>query len=189
MSDPYNKKDIIFNVNGETLIGSAFGEIKSDITSFLFLHGGKNPASNIYYLNKKLQDKGISSFTFDHSGHGESSGKLGNSSLEKRVQEAKIAINISGLKEPINICAFSMGGHIAIKLTEIVNVNTLVLFCPAAYTKKAFDVQFDQGFTEVIREKESWKNSDCYQILEKFKGNLLIIIGKEDKLIPKELLK
>jgi len=129
----------------------------------------------------------IESFTFDHSGHGESTGELKKSSLKKRVDEATEALKASSLSTPISLCGFSMGGYVSIKLAEslgLENIQNLILFCPGIYNAEAYSVQFDQGFTDILRTKDSWENSDAFQILDKFTGNLLIIIGDQDEVIP-----
>src|SRR5207253_2275148 len=79
-------------------------------------------------------------------------------------------------------------GYVAIKMLEKYGIENLILYCPAVYDRAAFDVPFDSGFTEMIRRPESWKNTDAQEILQKFTGNLLVIIGAEDATIPKGVL-
>jgi len=172
----------------EILIAKYF-QVTNPLSEYLILHGGSSPAKTLYYLAEKLQSSNISSLVFDHSGHGESSGQLKKSSLEKRIQEAQAILKETKLKTPINLCGFSMGGYIAIKLSQFIPVKNLILFCPAAYDKKAYSVPFDQGFTDIIRTQDSWKNSDTYDILSKFTGNLKIIIGDQDEIIPEGIIK
>ncbi len=128
----------------------------------------------------------MESFTFDFSGAGGIG--LEDSNLEKRYNEAKKAIKAFGLSEPLNIVGSSMGGYIAIKLSEAFTVANLFLFCPAVYTKRAFSVAFGPEFSTIIRAKESWKYTDAFEILKKFYGNVFIIIGEQDAVIPKEII-
>ena len=69
-------------------------------------------------------------------------------------------------------------------MLEVYSVDTLILFCPALYDGRAYDVQFDQGFSEIIRQHESWRNTDVIKTLEAFTGNLLLVLGEKDTVIP-----
>ena len=77
-----------------------------------------------------------------------------------------------------------MGGYIAIKMLKLYHVETLILVCPALYDAKASDVRFDLGFTEIIRSPESWRNTDVLKTLEAYTGNLLVVMGENDEVIP-----
>ena len=113
---------------------------------------------------------------------------MNNSSLEKRVSEAKTVIeNYYNKDQKINICAFSMGGYVAIKITQLLNVGNLFLFCPAVYDKKAYKVNFGENFSKIIRKENSWKNSDAWQILRKYKNNLLLWVPEKDEIVPREI--
>jgi pimeloyl-ACP methyl ester carboxylesterase len=81
-----------------------------------------------------------------------------------------------------------MGGYIALKMLEFYAIDTLLLFCPALYDRKAYDVQFDEGFSSLIRVPESWMNTDVLHLLSQFKGKLLIVTGSEDKVIPRKVI-
>ena len=159
----------LFNIRGEKIAGASFTDKANDIPQILFIHGGSKSSENLYYLAELLFAKGISSILFDHSGHGKSSGKIFQSSLKKRVNEAKEVVLQSKMTEPISICAFSMGGYVALKLLEEYEVENLYLFCPAVYDKKAYDKFFGDEFTQIIRQPESYKNTDVLKNLQKFK--------------------
>jgi len=127
-------------------------------------------------------------FTFDFSGHGSSTGKLESSSLSKRVKEAQAALHASGLHEPINICAFSMSGHVALELIATIKTRALVLFYPAVYPSEAFDIPFGRPeFTNTIRQAGAWKSSKAFDQLRSFDGTLLVIVGQMDEVIPSGL--
>lgn len=183
-----NTKNIFFPAEQEIL--SAFSLTKKNQKpSVLFLHGGgQSKKYRTLALAKKLFQKGIFSFCFDHSGSGESTGKMKNSSLKKRCKEAKIALEFLDKNAPITVCGSSMGGYVATKLLETKKVHTLILFCPAAYNKHAFSVPFTTKFTEIIRKKESWKQSDIFPLLKNFTGNFLFIIGEDDAIIPEGVI-
>lgn len=182
-------KKIEFNVSNEKIVGLVVSKNDADTPSFLFMHGGGGADKyRTLYLAERLLNYDIRSLAFDHSGSGESTGSLENSSLAKRYNEALKAIKFLTKDKPLTICGSSMGAYIALKLLEKESVKNLILFCPAIYDARAFTVKFNNDFTEIIRQKESWKNSDIFSSLEKFNGNLLIFIGEEDEVIPKGVI-
>jgi len=65
----------------------------------------------------------------------------------------------------------------------------LILLVPAMYTSMAYTVPFNEGFTDIIRQPESWENSDAWDILSGYRGRLLIIAAENDKVIPKRVIK
>ena len=81
-----------------------------------------------------------------------------------------------------------MNGYISIKLTELCDINNLILFVPALYTKEVYDVNFGIDFTNIIRKPNSWENTDAFDIVNKYKGNVLLITAEDDNVIPKELV-
>jgi len=180
---------ITFKVGKENLSGMFF-ESESSISraNILFLHGaGKAKKDKVFHLAQALLENQISSFAFDFSGHGESSGYLQESSLQKRVQEAQGALE-QFTTDKLTICAFSMGGHIALELLRVVPIQNLILFCPAIYTPEAFNLPFDERFSNVIRKPESWKNAEVIKSLQNFTGKILIMIGEKDEVIPKGVI-
>ena len=160
-----------------------------EIADVLFIHGaGKATKDRYFYLADFLCELNRSSILFDFSGHGESSGDITNSSLRKRLTEANEISNLLSKDKPITVIATSMGGHIAVKLFDTLKVQNLILFCPAAYSDDAFELNFSSAFTNEIRKNESWKKSGVFEIIRSFEGNLLIVIGEEDKVIPKGVI-
>ncbi|MEK7583573.1 MAG: alpha/beta fold hydrolase [Patescibacteria group bacterium] len=153
------------------------------------LHGaGTSDHSRFEYQIPNLLAHNISVLVFDFSGHGESSGTLTDSSLEKRVNEAQAVIDFHHNRLPLILCGSSMGGYIAVKLLELFSIQALILFAPAMYSKEAYTVPFGGGFTEIIRKPESWRDSDAWDILKQFKGRLLTIIGENDEVIPSPMI-
>ena len=180
---------IQFRVENEELHGVFFS--KDNIRPSVFLmHGGGVLSSNerTLYLSNRLLAKDIPTFAFDFSGHGKSTGDLKESSLKKRQNEAINAICHADISKPLTIVGASMSGYTAIKLIEDFDIKNLILFCPAVYDEKAYKIKFNEGFTEIIRKKESWRNSDAFSTLNKFSGNLLIIIGEDDQVIPEGVI-
>jgi pimeloyl-ACP methyl ester carboxylesterase len=177
---------VTLKVDKEIIAGSIIS--KDDVTTppkFVFLHGaGTGIKEGVHSISSPIVNNGINILTLDFSGHGESTGNLKQSSLEKRVNEAKEVIDKFTTKHSLIICGVSMGGFVAIKMLDLYKVDTLILFCPALYDSKAYHISFDQGFTEIIRATESWRNTDVLNLLENFRGNLLIVVGEKDEVIP-----
>lgn len=180
------KQSFTFTINEETISANILAKDNLTIPPrFIFLHGaGTGNKERVQSIATPVISNNVNILTLDFSGHGESTGELKKSSLKKRLEEANAAIKQFSSKEPLIICGSSMGGYIAIKLLDFYKVDTLILFCPALYDKNAYNVRFDAGFTEIIRTPESWKNTDALDSLEKFTGNLLIVMGEKDEVIP-----
>ena len=153
----------------------------------LFLHGAGFAHKGLSRpLATALSERGLASIAFDFSGHGESSHNS-PSSLAKRISEARCVVNF--LKEPIDtLCAFSMGGYIALHLLHFLPIRQLILFAPAIYHKRAMHVAFGAQFSRVIRQHKSWLKSDSETLLSSYRGKLLIFIGEADETIPFEVV-
>ena len=80
-----------------------------------------------------------------------------------------------------------MSGYTALQLTQLVEIENLIFLAPGVYATEAYDVPFNSGFSEIIRKPDSWKDSDAWEILNSFKGNLLICTAENDQVVPKEL--
>lgn len=181
--------DLSFTVGEEVLSAHVITDDLGTRPRLLFLHGaGRSNKERARPLALELAGQGVSSFGFDFSGHGESSGELGRSSLAKRVQEAEGALGYLARDRPISLCASSMGAHIALELTLRVAVENLFLFAPAIYSREAVDLPFDERFSSVIRQEGSWRDAAVLDALDEFTGNLFIFIGEDDEVIPRKIV-
>ena len=127
---------------------------------------------------------GISSAAFDFVGHGNTGGELKRSSLINRTQQTCSVIDSLNIQQPFSVIGASMGAYTAVKLLEYYQINNMILLVPAMYDSKAYKVPFNKGFTEIIRQPESWRDSDAWQILSEYKGRLFIIAAENDDVIP-----
>ncbi len=168
------------------------GDYMSDSTTkntVVCLHGGgATGRSQFNILRGLLLEKSISSFSFDFSGHGETGGEMSASSLHQRVKEATIVIENQKITQPLSILASSMSGYVAIKLTEMFQIENLILLAPAVYDARAYEVLFGPDFSSIIRKPGSWIESDAWKILEKYTGNLLVVKAESDDVIPEEVI-
>jgi len=156
--------------------------------NILSVHGGgPGGKEKINYLAKILSRNGNSIVSFDFSGHGESSGHMKESSLEKRVHESLQVVNQLHMDSPVTLIGTSMGGHIVLELLSYITVENLILFCPALYTEKAYTIPFGSGFTELIRQKNSYENPMVLKKLAAFRGNILLITAEKDDIIPERV--
>ena len=112
------KKAFTFNTHQETIAGTIlYKDEANSHANFVFFHGGAGNKERIYSIISPVVDKGTGVLTIDFSGHGESSGHLKKSSLKKRTEEAKTAIDIFAKNDDsLTICGASMGGYTAIKM-------------------------------------------------------------------------
>lgn len=182
-----SQERLTFPAGEETLAAIKLTDKTVDKVHLLLLHGGGTSNKERYlYLAQELVGHGIGSLSIDFSGHGESTGITASSSLAKRAREASAAL--AHVEQPRAVCGSSMGAYTAVKLTQDHPIQTLILFNPAMYTRQAYDVPFAAEFTRLIREPQSWRNSDAWEILENFRGRLLIVIGDKDEVIPPEII-
>ncbi|MBU1240238.1 alpha/beta fold hydrolase [Myxococcota bacterium] len=153
----------------------------------LILHGaGKSNRARFLRLRTALADRGHCSAAFDFVGHGETGGTLSMSSLHDRTQQG-LAFIREHMSAPLSLIGASMSGYTAIQLTRLFPVANLVLLVPAAYTPLACDVPFGPDFSRIIREPGSWRESDAFSALAKFRGRLTIFAAQRDDVIPAEL--
>lgn len=154
----------------------------------ILLHGaGASSRTTFTRLRRYLYGHGISSVSFDFVGHGETGGCIHETSLRKRTDQAAAVIK-GRCQEPLTMIGASMGGYTALKLTQLFAVKNLVLLVPAVYTPQAYDISFGPQFSAVIRRTESWRNSDAFEIMRHFTGNVLIMAAELDTVIPRTLV-
>ncbi len=166
-----------------TLVGDVISA--EDTAQLLMLHGAGGSRRAVFdLLRDHFWQYGISSASFDFVGHGDTGGSLPNSSLKSRTEQACRMIDKLKLKPPLSILAASMGAYTAVKLLEHYDIARLILCVPAAYTAAAYAVPFNQGFTELIRAPNSWEQSDAWELLGTYTGQLLIVAAENDVVIP-----
>jgi pimeloyl-ACP methyl ester carboxylesterase len=154
----------------------------------LYLHGaGASTRHSHALLRGALQRRGIGSTCFDCVGHGETGGVLAQSSVASRTRQAQAVIEARGLPQPLAIFGNSMGAYNAIRLTQLYEVDALVLIVPGVYTPEAYEVPFGPDFSAVIRRERSWADSDAWDMLSRFEGRLLVIAAENDATIPLEI--
>jgi len=177
--------DIKVRVGNEIIACSLdYNEINNK-PSVIFLHGaGPSNKEQVKYLSELFVKNNQNVIRFDFSGQGESSGVLQEASLLKRQIEALAIIKYFNMNmENLTIVGTSMGGYIATSLAKLISIKNLILFCPAAYDIKAWDIQFNNGFTEILRRDISLLVSNIDDLLESFIGKSLLVLAEKDEII------
>ncbi len=182
-------KQITFSSNGITLKGNLYLSENKNSAGLLFLHGGGTATKERFVdLQEYLLKHGFSSFAFDFQGVGDSEGEFSSGSLHNRLKNAKSAFD--ELKKYVNkiiVIGTSMGGHVAARLTESRNVNSLILLYAATYAKEAEDKPLNEEFTKILRAENSWQTSLAFSAIERYTGQIVMIYGENDNVVPKGL--
>ena len=152
------------------------------------LHGaGRSSRLTFSRIRNYLHHHGISSASFDFVGHGETGGIIEETTLGGRSDQAALVIRHT-CQEPLTVIAASMGSYTAIKLTQLFAVEHLVLLVPAVYTIHAYNTVFGPRFSAIIREQDSWKQSDAFEVISHFGGSITLIAAEFDDVIPIQLI-
>lgn len=182
-------EECVINAGKERLAATKLYAFSGAPPSVIAFHGiGNTTRARIRYVLDYLGLHGLSSLCFDFSGHGESTGLMDQSNLCIRTQEARAAIAYCGCPGPSSFVGTSMGGHVAALLSVEFQPKSLILFCPAAYPEEATDLRFDPSFQSVIQQSRSHLESPAFEALGTFKGNLLIIAGTDDRVVPPDVI-
>ncbi|HEX4774539.1 MAG TPA: alpha/beta fold hydrolase [Candidatus Saccharimonadales bacterium] len=177
------------SIDGEQIVCESSLHAKNAV----ILHGGGPSMLERYYsLAEQLINRGVGVILFGFSGHGESSGKLEDQSLERRVWQAREVIREIVPHGPLYLIGFSMGAQaVCDLLPELADrTESVLLACPAIYADSAHGLRFgNPQFTSILRTPGSWKISRAYENLRHFSGKAIIAIGSEDEVIPKGIIK
>lgn len=170
-----------------TLIGDVLGP--ENELRLLVLHGaGRSNRGRFQPLREDLLAKGIPSAAFDFVGHGDTGGDLSGSSLYSRTCQACRVVDALNLRQPFSVIGASMSAYTAVKLLEHFRIKSLILLVPAIYTRQAYTIPFNRGFSELIRQPQSWVQSDAWRLLADFRGRLLIVGAENDRVIPPDVI-
>lgn len=151
------------------------------------IHGGGASNRSVWSgLRQSLWERGVGSTALDCIGHGLTGGVFADSSLERRSHQAQSVIEHVGIR-PTALAGISMGAYNALRLSEAMAVQALILIVPGIYTPEANAVRFGPEFSTIIRRPRSWIDSDAWDILARFRGRLLVIAGERDNVIPLEI--
>lgn len=154
----------------------------------VLLHGAGTADRSVHGdLARLLAERGCRVVTLDFSGHGASSGRLQKLSLARRLRQARSVIDeLAPETDQLLLVGASMSGQTVADLLGHYGsrVAALGLLAPAVYPRRAWDLAFDAGFTEVIRTPDAWRDSAALEIYAAFTGRAVLAVPAEDHVIP-----
>lgn len=173
-------------VGDEILVVREFFAAQQPTALFILVHGAGNAEQRtLQGIADYLQSQHYHVVSFDFSGHGESSEVHCSSLRTKTAQLTAILQHYHVDYTKIYLLAFSMGGQIAINVApHFPEIQALILCSPALYDVQAFDVPFDQRFSQIIRVPNSWQKHNAQQQLAQFQGQLHLVQAEFDDVIP-----
>ncbi|MFG2951318.1 phosphotransferase [Streptomyces adustus] len=155
------------------------------------LHGaGTSNTERLLPLVREFVTHGCRGIAFDFSGHGESTGRLGESSLRRRFEQAVTVIDAYAPADgPLVLVGFGMSGQTVADLVRHYGdrVTALGLCAPAVYTAEAWDVPFGDGngrFSGIIRRPDSWREAPALEALRAYEGRAVLGVPGTDTVIP-----
>jgi alpha-beta hydrolase superfamily lysophospholipase len=140
--------------------------------------------ATVHYLMEDLAQRGLVSMSFDFSGNGDSEGVFEDGSLRRRERETLAAAGLLAPHKPPVLLGTSMGSYLAACVAPVLKPRALVLFCPSAYPDYVLDVKFDGN----LARSGAYPNSPAFAAIASFTGDLLIIGGSHDHVVPREVL-
>lgn len=189
---PSTAQHTSFRVGGRTLSGHLFDpdSAKGRRPGLLFVHGLRSDQSG-YLRRAEIASArlGISCFTFDLSGHGESPGSLEELSPRAHLTDVLAAYDVLSAEgevdsERIGVCAASYGAYLAALLTSDRPVRRLLLRAPALYADQDLDTPI--GTRRGTRETQH--SSAALESLSRFDGDVLIVESGRDEVIPPDTI-
>ncbi|MGW0949854.1 alpha/beta fold hydrolase [Streptomyces sp. NPDC002623] len=181
--------DFTLDHDGERLSG-VYGGDPSGVTAVVLHGAGNSSTERLLPLVREFVAHGCRGVAFDFSGHGESTGKLSESSLRRRFEQAVAVIDAyAGASGPLVLVGFSMSGQAVADLVRHYGdrVAALGLGAPAVYASEAWGEPFGDGngrFSEIIRRSDSWREASALQVLRAYEGRAVLAMPGTDAVIP-----
>ncbi|MFE2298943.1 alpha/beta hydrolase [Streptomyces sp. NPDC059445] len=192
--------------DGERLscVGSHGDGAKDGAVTAVLLHGaGNGSKERLLPLLGDFAARGCAGLAFDFSGHGESTGTLGELSLRRRFEQAVSVIDATVPADaPLVLVGFSMSGQTAADLARHYGgrVVALVLCAPAVYAAEAWPLPFADAesgsapgqdgpeapsrFSRIIRTPESWRQAPAFDVLRAYEGRAVLAVPAADAVVP-----
>ncbi|MGW7612078.1 alpha/beta hydrolase [Streptomyces sp. NPDC054766] len=169
----------------------------------VLLHGaGNGSKERLLPLLDDFAARGCAGLAFDFSGHGESTGELGELSLRRRFEQAVSVIDATvPAGAPLILVGFSMSGQTVADLARHYGERAvaLVLCAPAVYAAEAWPVPFEDAegtsrqdgaeaaqsrFSRIIRTPDSWRRAPALDVLRAYEGRAVLAVPAADAVIP-----
>jgi pimeloyl-ACP methyl ester carboxylesterase len=169
--------------------------------AILFLHGWGRTQTDHYERAEALCAQEYYCFTFDFHGHGESKGRKTVFSLLDHLVDAKEAYDY--LIESISFAAFNLsigavgtsyGAPVAVLLSKLRPIDSLVLRAPALYRNEDLVEQHPEGKERT--ELEEWRrheilpvNNTLLSAAMHVKSDVLLVESERDEHFPAEVMR
>lgn len=191
--------------DGERLscVRSGGDDLGGGAATVVLLHGaGNGSKERLLTLLDDFAARGCAGLAFDFSGHGESTGTLGELSLRRRFEQAVSVIDATvPAGAPLILVGFSMSGQTVADLARHYGERAvaLVLCAPAVYAAEAWPVPFEDAestsrqdgtgaaesrFSRIIRTPDSWRQAPALGVLRAYEGRAILAVPAVDAVIP-----
>ncbi|MEV6015267.1 MULTISPECIES: alpha/beta fold hydrolase [unclassified Streptomyces] len=172
------------------------------VATAVLLHGaGNGSKERLLPLLGEFAARGCAGLAFDFSGHGESTGTLGELSLRLRFEQAVSVIDATVPADaPLILVGFSMSGQTAADLVRHYGKRAvaLVLCAPAVYAAEAWPLPFEDPestprqdgaaaqsrFSGILRTPDSWRRTSALDVLRAYEGRAVLVVPATDAVIP-----
>lgn len=154
-----------------------------DWPSVLSLHGARGDYTRANPVTFGLQRLGISVLAPNLSGHNPASPiRLDQTSLGQNIQEAHNFYDYLDRSQPRAVISYSMAGTATLEIlrSHPGEIDRLILFYPALYSKRSYFEPFGDEFRSAISRPYSYLDNDLVDSLADFDGRILIIKGEYD---------
>lgn len=145
------------NSKGQKLVGILYSPGSKNAPVAIFVHGYRSDKTNskAKTLSYILPSKGISLFSIDLSGRGESEGKFEDTTITQYIDDLKCAIDgISKYTDKIAVIGSSLGGLVSLQESiKDKRVNALVLLSPISHFPHKSSKDFTQENVKKWKEK------------------------------------
>ncbi|MEW2491972.1 alpha/beta fold hydrolase [Streptomyces nodosus] len=176
---------------GERLNGMYGDGAGPGAATAVVLHGaGTGSTRRLLPLLKDFVARGCHGLAFDFSGHGASTGRTAELSLQRRFEQAVGVIDARTPADgPLVLVGFSMSGQTVADLARHYGrrVVAIGLCAPAVYAAEAWTVPFGDGtgrFTRILRTPESWRSAPALEALRAYEGRAVLAVPGTDAVIP-----
>ncbi|WP_371862995.1 alpha/beta hydrolase [Embleya hyalina] len=157
-------------------------------STVVVMHGaGNGNKGRLVELMSDCAGRGFPACALDFSGHGDSSGTLGELSLERRFVQARAVVDAGvPADHRLIMVGFSMSGHTVADLAAHYGdrVRAIGLCAPAVYAAEAWSVPFAAGFTGIIRAPGSWRRSPALDAFRGVAARAVLATPVVDEVIP-----
>ncbi|MFF9070186.1 alpha/beta fold hydrolase [Streptomyces sp. NPDC014891] len=182
--------DFTHDHKGERLRGVCGGGGPSGVTAVVLHGAGDSSMESLLPVVREFVDRDCRGVAFDFSGHGGSTGTLGESSLRRRFEQAVAVIDAyAGTEGPLVLVGFSMSGQTVADLVAHYGdrVAALGRCAPTVYAADAWGVPFGKGngqFSRIIRRPDSWRDAPALRALRAYEGRAVLAVPGTDAVIP-----